>query len=294
MLKQGGNGQIRRYFERTELKDKSISELYCSDAAETYRQILSEKVDNIMKGSGGSRKFSQSKGPSSMITRSVSSSSGAYSVTFGEGTMGMTLTKDRKDVAIVSRLVADGVAETSGVIIGDIVIGVNDKIIQHYDLIMHEISSSPRPVCIRFNRCNQIINTTTTTSIAASAPTKVPHFPFCHSRSEPSLLDTVGDDEMVSPTPSILATSPEQLPNHKLSDGISFDVPHSTSLYQIPYSDSNSNNNNAMSFIIPRAPSNDTVESNNTNNNSHDQDQDHEHTASIPTTTNKVILWLLS
>ncbi len=187
-MKQGGNGQIQRFFERMEFRNKAISEVYCSEAAESYRQKLSEKVKKIISSevevSEGSPMLKSTPTTSPPSSSSGNSShkpyggnSSTFSATFGEGTMGMTLTKDHADLAVVSKVVPGSPAERLGVLVGDFVVGVKEKAIQKYDLVMHQISFSPRPIVIRFGRLN--------------SPPKLSHHLLQPSRSEPMLSDFV-------------------------------------------------------------------------------------------------------
>eukprot|EP01034_Spumella_vulgaris_P038904 gene38904-48039_t len=66
--------------------------------------------------------------------------------------MGMTLTKDYRDMAVVSKLMPGGPAQCSGVRVGDYIAGVSGKAMVNYDEIMHMIPCMNRPLTIRFNR----------------------------------------------------------------------------------------------------------------------------------------------
>lgn len=75
-----------------------------------------------------------------------------YHVSFGEGPMGMTISKDFGGRALVSKLVTGGPAERSGVSIGDHISGVAKKRLDDYDEIMHMIPCLTRPIAIQFTR----------------------------------------------------------------------------------------------------------------------------------------------
>lgn len=160
MMKQGGNSQIRRFFKKIGIDNTPIQTLYCTKAAEHYREKLKERVDKIASGEiVMERKVSSER----LTKRTISNDSAGMSkgpsvqhhvitAKFGPGPMGMTLTKDYRDHAIVSRLVPGGPAQQQGVKVGDIAIGIAGKTLGSYDEIMHMIPLMPRPLDVRFSR----------------------------------------------------------------------------------------------------------------------------------------------
>jgi hypothetical protein len=75
-----------------------------------------------------------------------------YEVTFGPGTMGMTLSKDFSGRGLVSKLVPGGPAAENGVGIGDHITGIARKRVDDYEEIMHMIPCMHRPLVIQFSR----------------------------------------------------------------------------------------------------------------------------------------------
>lgn len=170
-MRQGGNGQIRRFFKKLEIEHAIIQTLYHTKAAEHYREKLKERVESIMSGEIKSERRILKKKSSTTLSgflledrerrslggsASGASSSGnyavdkVYQVSFCDGPMGMTLTKNHREHASVSRLVSEGQAQTAGVGIGDVVVGVGGMALQHYDDIMERVSLLPRPLVLDF------------------------------------------------------------------------------------------------------------------------------------------------
>lgn len=161
MMRQGGNGQIKRFFRRLEIATAAISELYNSQAAEHYRKKLEERVDKICSGEVKShvRIFHKVRSTSNDSNKSVEelsrvTASNIYSVKFGLGPLGITLTKDYNGEAVISRVVAGSPAETAGIQPGDYVKGVANIFSDKYDDIMNMICTSPRPFTILLLRCS--------------------------------------------------------------------------------------------------------------------------------------------
>jgi hypothetical protein len=203
MMIQGGNGQIHRFFQKLDpsLLSLSIPFLYTGKGANHYREKLKEKAEKVLDGLVKSSRFSQitRRKPSvdhqqtvlhsqishpslphshhSHHNRSLPLSSLSdktpfatpdekhFDATFGEGIMGMTLTKYRSK-AIVSKILPNGAAETHGVKVGDYVISVADTKLEDYDEIMTVITSSSRPLVIGFKR---IMKQTSPISILSSS-----------------------------------------------------------------------------------------------------------------------------
>lgn len=161
-MRQGGNAQIRRFFKKLEIDQLPIQLLYCTKAADHYREKLKERVDAIMSGQMKSEKRIVKKKPFATSSGSFDAHDGSpnhsmkpdqvYQVAFQEGPMGMTLTKNSREQASVSRLLPDGQALKAGVATGDFVVGVAGKTMENYDEIMHMIPLMPRPLTISFAR----------------------------------------------------------------------------------------------------------------------------------------------
>jgi len=175
MMRQGGNEQIKRFFRKLEIENSPVKTLYCSKGANHYRERLKEKVGKIMSGElkSESRVIPHSSRhrntrsqsaiaelmlngaksePGSLNAEKRKSSFEQYHVSFGEGPMGMTISKDFGGRALVSKLVTGGPAERSGVGIGDHISGVAKKRLDDYDEIMHMIPCLARPIAIQFTR----------------------------------------------------------------------------------------------------------------------------------------------
>jgi len=173
MMRQGGNEQIKRFFRKLEIENSPIKTLYTSKGANHYRERLKEKVGKIMSGEIKSESRitphasrhrntkSQSaiadlihgaKTPQALNGDKRKSSFEQYHVSFGEGPMGMTISKDFGGRALVSRLVSGGPAEKNGVSVGDHITGVAKKRLDDYDEIMHMIPCLTRPIDIQFTR----------------------------------------------------------------------------------------------------------------------------------------------
>ena len=161
MMRQGGNQQIRDFFRKLEIHNSPIVTLYNTKGASHYREHLKDRVDKILRGEITSHRkipvATAAKSPStrpsainigSLTSKSRNSSSGngalsedklqkneKYSVRFNEGSMGMTITKDWKGGAIISKLVQGGAASSGGVLVGDTIIG-NLKI---YKILIHPL-----------------------------------------------------------------------------------------------------------------------------------------------------------
>ena len=162
-MRQGGNAQIRRFFKKLEIDQSPIQLLYCTKAADHYREKLKERVDAIMSGQMKSEKRVVKKKFFATSSGSFDGHDGGspnqglkpdqvYQVAFQEGPMGMTLTKNSREQASVSRLLPEGQALKAGVATGDFVVGVAGKTMENYDEIMHMIPLMPRPLSISFAR----------------------------------------------------------------------------------------------------------------------------------------------
>jgi hypothetical protein len=171
MVRQGGNEQIKKFFRKLEIENSPIQTLYCSKGANHYRERLKERVNQIMAGeikseprhTGSHNRHRNAKSQSALgelIGKDGNSTNGArrkpsielYHVSFGEGPMGMTISKDFNARALVSKLVPGGAAEQSGVGVGDHIAGIAKKRMENYDEIMHMIPCMKRPIMIHFAR----------------------------------------------------------------------------------------------------------------------------------------------
>jgi hypothetical protein len=158
MMVQGGNGQIKRFFNKVGIENGPIQSVYTTKGASHYREKLKERVEKVMSGEISSERKS-SKNISQLETESPSSSKKSdssphdeyYDAAFGEGTMGMTLTKHRGK-AVVSKLVSGGMAQSNGVKVGDYIVCVAGAHMEEYDDIMHKITTENRPIVLRFAR----------------------------------------------------------------------------------------------------------------------------------------------
>jgi hypothetical protein len=210
MMRQGGNEQIRRFFKKLEIENSPVQTLYNTKGANHYRERLKERVDKIISGEIVSEKrvvpSSHNRSQSLKVmpknahdgSNNISGNNHAevsINIVFKAGPMGMTLTKDYRDMAVVSKLMPGGPAQSSGVRVGDYIAGVSGKAMVGYDEIMHMIPCMVRPLTIRFNRRGlhhgqvthgQIPGAVTkggnNTNVSSSLPTS-----FHSSRSESSL-----------------------------------------------------------------------------------------------------------
>lgn len=161
-MKQGGNAQIRRFFHKLSIDNNPIQHLYCTKGAEHYREKLKERVDKIMSGEIVPEKRNTHRHAASPAIPTTSSSAKSsqsaapvgnqFTAKFGEGSMGMTLTKDFRESAVVSKLIPGGQAQQNNVKVGDFVIRIAGKTMSNYDEIMHMIPLMSRPLEISFNR----------------------------------------------------------------------------------------------------------------------------------------------
>jgi hypothetical protein len=127
MMRQGGNQQIRRFFQKIEIENSPILTLYCTKGASHYRERLRERVDKIMSGEIKSEKRIVHNSPKPLILTSTSLKTNSsnemhsqnslnmstrienFRIMFADGPMGMTLTKDSKEMALVSKLIPGGI-----------------------------------------------------------------------------------------------------------------------------------------------------------------------------------------
>lgn len=179
-MRQGGNEQIKRFFRKLEIENSPIQALYCSKGANHYRERLKEKVGKIMSGEikSESRILSRSNQhrntkSQSAIADMMSSESRRrpsvyfYNVSFADGPMGMTISKDFGGRALVSKLITGGAAECCGVRVGDHISGIAKKRVDDYDEIMHMIPCMSRPILIQFSRRTMSHHTAGTASNAS-------------------------------------------------------------------------------------------------------------------------------
>jgi hypothetical protein len=102
-MRQGGNGQIREFFDSLQIGNSPVQTLYRTKGASHYREKLKERVDKIMSGEIKSEThILESNNPSITnlkenqsieVSKSKSSSIRVFNITFGSGPLGLTLTK---------------------------------------------------------------------------------------------------------------------------------------------------------------------------------------------------------
>ncbi len=164
-MRQGGNDQIRDFFRKLEIHNSPIATLYSTKGASHYREKLKERVDKIMKGEipslrNNTKPFTPTIKEISSTIKTVSGNKKEkienFTATFAEGPMGMTITKDFKGAAVISKLVPGGQGNIAGILVGDCIVGVAGKILSDYDEIMHMIPCMKRPVQLTFTRVNVI------------------------------------------------------------------------------------------------------------------------------------------
>jgi C-terminal processing protease CtpA/Prc len=169
-MRQGGNDQIRDFFRKLEIHNSPISTLYSTKGASHYREKLKERVEKIMKGEiPSARNTTKAFTPTiKEISSTIKTVSGNkkekienFTATFAEGPMGMTITKDFKGSAVISKLVPGGQGNIAGILVGDCIVGVAGKILSDYDEIMHMIPYMKRPVQLTVTRVNVISNANT-------------------------------------------------------------------------------------------------------------------------------------
>jgi hypothetical protein len=159
-MKQGGNAQIRRFFKKLAIENSPLQTLYCTKAAEHYREKLRERVGKVLSGELVSEKRSHSEkaklqhpaSPLLPVPPSKTITANVIYARFNAGPMGMTLTKDFREQAYVSKLLPGGQAQQQGIKLGDIVIAVAGKTMASYDEIMHMIPLMPRPLELNLTR----------------------------------------------------------------------------------------------------------------------------------------------
>ena len=164
MMRQGGNGQIKRYFRKMEIDQSTIYTLYASKVSDHYRQLLKERVLKVMSGEIRAtrrltKKVDRSASDTALRKESkdnyrdrVGSSFEALDVVFSTGPMGMTIANDHMHRAVVSKVVIDGPADHAGVLIGDCITSIDGKSTEDYEHVMQLIMNGPRPISLRFSR----------------------------------------------------------------------------------------------------------------------------------------------
>lgn len=179
MMRQSGNAQIREFFCKMQIENSPIETLYRSKAAAHYREKLKERAEKVLSGELSSEHVIQQKmkkssaknlaqnainsnpkGVNPKLPKKIKSKEELdqheyFDVRFGDGPMGLTLTKDRNDYALISRIIPAGAAANVGVHVGDIVVGVAGKAVRDYDEIMHMIPCMARPLTLRIERVRE-------------------------------------------------------------------------------------------------------------------------------------------
>ena len=153
---QGGNRQLRDYFEKLKVENSTVEKLYQTRASAHYREKLRERVcflrlDNslvdspkaIRRNSRGDRNSTDN---SKMGLKSITAM-------FSEGPLGMTLTAlPGNGHAYVSKTIPQGIADKAGVMVGDSVISIAGRQMSNYEEIMDSIPFIQRPMIIEFSR----------------------------------------------------------------------------------------------------------------------------------------------
>lgn len=165
MMRQGGNGQIKRYFRKMEIDQSTIYTLYASKVSDHYRQLLKERVGKVLSGEilatrRLTRKVDRSASDTALRRASednyyrdrVGSSLEAHDVVFSTGPMGMTIANDHMHRAVVSKVVIDGPADHAGVLVGDCITSIDGISTEDYEHVMQLIINGPRPISLRFSR----------------------------------------------------------------------------------------------------------------------------------------------
>lgn len=172
-MRQGGNHQLRDFFKKLEIDNSPIEILYQTKAAAHYKEKLKERVQLVLSGAVSSEIPSSKKSSgdyeiehrTSNQTVVDSDPKDFFQVVFTAGSLGLTLSKDNKSNALVTKIVPGGPANIGGVAVGDIVCGVAGKRVTEFDEIMHMIPYMSRPLTVRFMR---ILTKKEVTSSAAS------------------------------------------------------------------------------------------------------------------------------
>lgn len=164
MMRQGGNGQIKRYFRKMETDQSTIYTLYASKVSDHYRQLLKERVLKVLSGEIQAtrrltKKVDRSASDTALRRASednyrdrVGSSFEALDVVFSTGPMGMTIANDHMHRAVVSKVVIDGPADHARVLVGDCITSIDGKSTEDYEHVMQLIMNGPRPISLRFSR----------------------------------------------------------------------------------------------------------------------------------------------
>lgn len=163
-MRQGGNGQIKRYFRKMEIDQSTIYTLYASKVSDHYRQLLKERVLKVLSGEIRAtrrltKKVDRSASDTALRRASednyrdrVGSSFEALDVVFSIGPMGMTIANDHMHRAVVSKVVIDGPADHAGVLVGDCITSIDGTSTEDYEHVMQLIMNGPRPISLRFSR----------------------------------------------------------------------------------------------------------------------------------------------
>jgi hypothetical protein len=158
MIRHGGNGQIRDFFKKLKIENSPINVLYTTKAASLYRERLKTKVEKILSGevvADSPKTLSSSHSMEQMHPATTSPKTEklfTYECEFDKGPMGITLTKDFRGEACISKLVPGGAGAKKGVQLNDVVVGVMGKNIEDYDEVMHMILCMERPIRLTFKR----------------------------------------------------------------------------------------------------------------------------------------------
>jgi hypothetical protein len=218
MMIQGGNRQLRQYFERLRIENSPIDILYKTKAAAHYRLKLKERVSSIF---AGDLSLALKKSPIEPMEQLISSepeenqkSSSVFNVSFPVGQMGMTLTKHSSGFAYVTRVVDGGIASIRGVCVDDLVIGLAGKKVNSYEEVMELIPFLPRPLKISFSR-----NSTSLVKLLKKKERFKDQKPskgllFLNGESIDSPVDLDAENATCSPTSTASSVSSKFSPEH--------------------------------------------------------------------------------
>ena len=156
MLYCGGNQNLRDHLAGTmaALGSKfTIQTLYMSEAAELYRNKISELVKTLKLTERSSSSVKSGSYKPSVIDDSDlprNPSVKVFSITFGDGPLGVTITENSSKSVIVSKVTPNSPADLQGVRVDDKILSVNWSSTCTYKDVMNAISE--RPVDVTFCR----------------------------------------------------------------------------------------------------------------------------------------------
>lgn len=160
MMLQGGNSQLREYFDKLKIENAPIEKLYQLRASAHYREKLRERVcflalDNglsgespntVLKKKSSHRNSFGNESPSSRLPSRL------VNAIFSEGPLGMTLCESADGNTYVSQVTAGGSADKNEVKVGDLVVKVAGRQVSNYEEVMDSIPFIQRPMRLEFLR----------------------------------------------------------------------------------------------------------------------------------------------